>query len=148
MGGVFGDANWLHENIDQTFANGTFVGTTINFIGTVGLKAGPVVTPSFLPSPVWLYGIVGPSVMNETLKIDIGGPLSASNQSIPGLAVGLGFELKPIASYPVTVFGEYRHMFWEGADFRMPATSASFNYNYGAWNNRVMVGVDYNFGSH
>jgi hypothetical protein len=143
--GMFIDANALSENIYQTFPAGGYLGTTVNFDGTAGVKAGFIVAPSFLPKPVWVYGIGGVSVMGETLKLYLGGPVSSSNQIVPGATMGFGIELQPVTDAPVTIRAEYRHTIWEDAKFNMPSTSPTFNYTYTTWSDAYSLGIDYHF---
>jgi hypothetical protein len=60
--------------VNHTFAGGSFLGTTANFMGTLGVKVGPQF------DAFWLYGIGGFSVLNETLNINFV-PLASSTTS-------------------------------------------------------------------
>jgi hypothetical protein len=143
--GVFLDADALSENIYQTFPGGGYLGTTIDFDGTAGVKAGFIVAPSFLPKPVWLYGIGGVSVKDETLKIYLGGPVSTSNQIVVGGTVGFGAEFQPVTEAPLTIRTEYRHTFWDDAKFNTPSASPAFNYGYRDGSDSYLIGMDYRF---
>ena len=48
----FASFDFVHAPVNHTFPGGSFLGTTANFMGTFGVKAGPQ-----LGDGVWLYGI-------------------------------------------------------------------------------------------
>src|SRR5574341_1591782 len=63
--GLFAEFDYLNQTINHTFADGTLLGTTTHWTGTVGAKAGVVIMPSLL-----IYGITGVSLLKEDLNIN------------------------------------------------------------------------------
>jgi Autotransporter beta-domain len=127
--GPFGSFDFMRAPVNHTFANGNFLGTTGNFIGTAGVKVGP----SFNPG-VWVYGIVGVSVLNETLNVNFAPTASSANATVPGATIGAGVAWKPSVlqgfGRPVSLFLDYEHTWWQSANFNTPASSPGFNYNF------------------
>jgi hypothetical protein len=125
----FAQFDYLNAAVNHTFPNGSFLGTTANFTVTGGVKVGPMVAPG-----VWLYGIAGVSVLNETLNINFIPVSSSRSTTVPGATVGFGGAFSPSFlqgfALPVSLFLEYQHTWWQDAQFNMPAASPFFNYNF------------------
>ena len=121
--------DFLRAPVNHTFAGGSFLGTTANFMGTFGVKVGPQ-----LDMGLWLYGIAGVSVLNETLNVNFLPVTSSANTTVPGATVGVGGAWQPsfLQSFgrPVSLFLEYQHTWWQSANFNTPAASPFFNYNF------------------
>ena len=125
--------------VNHTFAGGSYLGTTANFIGTGGVKIGPQ-----LGMGVWLYGIAGVSVINETLNINFIPVSSSKSATVAGGTLGFGGAFQPSFlqgfGLPVSVFAEYQHSWWQSANFNAPAASPFFNYNFRREDDVVKVG--------
>jgi hypothetical protein len=121
--------DYLNMSVNHTFPNGSFLGTTSNFAATAGLKVGPQ-----LPMGLWLYGIAGVSVLNETLKVNFIPLASSTTTTVAGATVGFGGAFQPTFlqgfGNPVSLFIEYQHTWWQDAQFDTPAASPLFNYNF------------------
>lgn len=120
---------YLNAQVNHTFANGSFLGSTANVAGTAGVKVGPQ-----LDLGVWLYGIAGVSVMSETLKVNFIPVASSTDAAVAGATVGAGAAWQPVFlqgfGAPVSLFAEYQHTWWQDATFTTPAASPAFNYTY------------------
>jgi len=83
---------------------------------------------------LWLYGIAGVSVLNETLNVNFIPVASSRNTTVPGGTLGIGGAWQPGFlqgfSRPVALFAEYQHTWWQDAQFNTPAASPAFNYNF------------------
>jgi hypothetical protein len=125
----FASFDYLNTSVSHTFPNGSFLGTTSNFAATAGLKVGPQ-----LPMGLWLYGIAGMSVLNETLKVNFIPVASSTTTTVAGATVGFGGAFQPTFlqgfGNPVSLFIEYQHTWWQAAQFDTPAASPFFNYNF------------------
>jgi hypothetical protein len=121
--------DYLNASVNHTFPNGSFLGTTSNFASTAGVKVGPE-----LPMGIWLYGIAGASVLNETLKVNFIPVASSTTTSVAGATVGFGGAFSPSfmqgLALPVSLFIEYQHTWWQDAQFNQPLASPFFNYNF------------------
>ena len=135
----FASFDFLHAPVNHTFPGGSYLGTTANFMGTGGVKIGPQ-----LGAGVWLYGIAGVSVLNETLNINFIPVASSSSATVPGATVGLGGAWQPNflqgLGRPVSLFLEYQHTWWQSANFNMPAASPFFSYNFARQDDVVKFG--------
>jgi len=135
----FASFDFLHAPVNHTFPGGSFLGTTDNFIGTGGVKIGPQ-----LDMGLWLYGIAGVSVLNETLKINFIPVLSTQSATEAGATVGVGGAMQPAFlqgfGHPVSLFLEYQHTWWQSANFNTPAASPLFNYNFARQDDVVKFG--------
>jgi hypothetical protein len=135
----FASIEYLNMSVNHYFPGGSFYGTTSNFSATGGVKAGPE-----LFSGLWLYGIAGISVLNETLNINFIPVASSSTTSVPGATVGAGFAFQPsfLQNFgrPISLFAEYQHTWWQDAQFNRPAASPLFNYNFHREDDVVKVG--------
>jgi hypothetical protein len=69
-------------------SGGSVLGTTDNFIGTAGVEIGPQ-----LDKGLWLYGIAGVSVLNETLNVNFIPMSSSSGATVPGATSALVAEV-------------------------------------------------------
>ena len=121
--------DYLNAAVNHTFPGGSFLGTTANVAGTAGLKIGPQ-----FGEGVWVYGIAGASVLNETLKVNFIPVSSSTDATVPGGTVGAGVAWQPSFlkgfGLPVSLFAEYQHTWWQDAHFNTPAASPFFNYNF------------------
>lgn len=135
----FGSFDFIDAPVNHTFAGGSYLGTTAKFRGTFGVKAGPQVGAG-----VWLYGIAGVSVLNETLNINFT-PVSRSQSAwVAGGTVGVGGAWQPAFlhgyGHPISLFAEYQHTSWQDANFNTPAASPSFNYPFARQDDVVKFG--------
>jgi len=125
----FASFDFLHAPVNHTFPGGSFLGITGNLMGTAGVKIGPQ-----LATGVWLYGIAGVSVLNETLNINFIPTASSRNVDVAGATVGFGGAWQPSFlqgfGRPVSLFLEYQHSWWGDANFNTPAASPPFNYTF------------------
>lgn len=125
----FASFDFLHAPVNHTFPGGSFLGTTANFMGTGGVKIGPQ-----LDMGLWLYGIAGVSVLNETLNINFIPVASSQSATVAGATVGVGGAWQPAFlqgfGLPVSLFLEYQHTWWQEATFNTPAASPLFNYSF------------------
>lgn len=140
----FASFDFMRAPVNHTFAGGSFLGSTANFMGTLGVKVGPQF------DAFWLYGIGGFSVLNETLNINFLPVASSQSSTVPGGTAGLGGALRPSFlqgfGLPVSVFAEYQHFWWAGANFNQPVASPLFNYTFRRQDDLVKIGftVDLN----
>ena len=115
-------------------------------MGTGGVKIGPQ-----LGAGVWLYGIAGVSVMNETLNINFIPVASSQSAWVAGGTVGVGGAFQPGFlqgfGHPVSVFAEYQHTWWQDANFNTPTASPFFNYNFRREDDVVKVGFTVDLGA-
>jgi hypothetical protein len=125
----FASFDYLNMSVNHTFANGSFLGTRSNYAGTFGLKVGPQ-----LDFGVWLYGIAGVSMLNETLRVNFIPVASSSTTTVPGATIGVGAAWQPTflqgLGRPISLFAEYQHTWWQDATFNQPAASPFFNYTF------------------
>jgi hypothetical protein len=135
----FASFDFLHAPVNHTFPSGSYLGTTANFMGTAGVKVGPQ-----LGTGLWLYGIAGVSVLNETLNVNFLPVVSSSSATVPGATVGVGGAWQPSFlqgfGRPVSLFLEYQHTWWQSANFNTPAASPFFNYNFARQDDVVKFG--------
>ena len=135
----FASFDFLHAPVNHTFPGGSYLGTTANFMGTGGVKIGPQ-----LDVGLWLYGIAGVSVLNETLNVNFIPVASSSSATVPGATVGVGGAWLPnfLQGFgrPVSLFLEYQHTWWQSANFNTPAASPLFNYNFARQDDVVKFG--------
>ena len=142
--------NWLFDpfvsmvyrpqTMNQTFPGGTFLGTTTNWSGTLGMRAGYLWRPDF-----FIYGLVGASVLNENIKINLGGPVTSSNVYDPGFTLGVGFSVQPPwlqqTGLPVSLFVELQQTWWSSVTIYKPAASPLFNYTFDRQDTSIIAGV-------
>jgi len=125
----FASFDFVHAPVNHTFASGSFLGSTANFMGTAGVKIGPQ-----LDMGLWLYGIAGVSVLNETLNVNFIPTASSTTATVPGATLGVGGAWQPNFlqgfGLPVSLFAEYQHTWWQDANFNTPPASSTFNYNF------------------
>jgi len=140
----FASFDFMNAPVNHTFAGGSFLGTTANFMGTLGVKAGPQF------NAFWLYGIAGASLLHQTLNINFGPVASSQDAITPGGTAGFGGAWRPSFlqgfGLPVSVFAEYQHFWWTDANFNRPAASPFFNYTFSRQDDLVKLGftVDLN----
>ena len=124
----FASFDFMHAPVNHSFAGGSYLGTTANFMGTFGLKVGPQF------DAFWLYGIAGVSALNETLNINFIPVSSSQSAWVAGGTIGVGGAWQPAFlqgyGHPVSLFAEYQHTWWQDANFNTPAASPLFNYNF------------------
>jgi hypothetical protein len=125
----FASFDFIHAPVNHTFPGGSFLGTTDNLVGTGGVKIGPQ-----LASGLWLYGIAGVSVLDETLNINFIPVSSSQTAWVAGGTLGVGGAIQPAFlqgfGHPVSLFLEYQHTWWQDAHFNTPAASPLFNYTF------------------
>jgi hypothetical protein len=135
----FGSFDFINAPVNHTFAGGSYLGTTANFIGTFGAKVGPQLGQGF-----WLYGIAGLSVLNETLNVNFLPVSSSQSAWVAGGTVGIGGAWQPAYlqgfGHPISLFAEYHHTWWQNANFNTPAASPFFNYTFRREDDVVKVG--------
>jgi hypothetical protein len=136
----FASFDLLHAPVNHTFPGGSYLGTTANFMGTFGVKAGPQVGAG-----VWLYGIAGVSVLNETLNINFIHVSSSQSAWAAGGTVGVGGAWQPgfLQGFgrPVSLFAEYQHTWWQDANFNTPTASPLFNYTFARQDDVIKFGL-------
>jgi hypothetical protein len=141
----FASFDFVHAPVNHTFPGGSFLGTTANFMGTAGVKVGPQ-----LATGVWLYGIAGVSVLNETLNINFIPTASSRRVDVAGATLGFGGAWQPgfLQGFgrPVSLFLEYQHSWWGGATFNTPAASPAFNYTFRREDDVVKFGFTVSLG--
>jgi len=142
----FASFDFLHAPVNHTFPGGSYLGTTANFMGTAGVKVGPQ-----LGMGVWLYGVAGVSVLNETLNVNFLPVASSSSTTVPGATVGFGGAWQPSFlqgfGRPVSLFLEYQHTWWQSANFNTPAASPLSNYNFARQDDVVKFGFTVSLGA-
>ena len=135
----FASFDFLRAPVNHTFAGGSFLGTTANFMGTGGVKIGPQ-----LDMGLWLYGIAGVSVLNETLNVNFVPVASSQSAWVAGGTLGVGGAWQPAllqgSGHPVSLFLEYQHTWGQSANFNTPAASPPFNYNFARQDDVVKFG--------
>jgi len=135
----FASFDFLHAPVNHTFPGGSYLGTTANFMGTGGIKIGPQ-----LDMGLWLYGIAGVSVLNETLNVNFIPVASSQSAWVAGGTLGVGGAWQPSFlqgfGRPVSLFLEYQHSWWQSANFNTPAASALSNYNFARQDDVVKFG--------
>lgn len=143
--GPFASLDYLHQTINHTFAAGTFLGTTTNWIGTAGVKLGVARSGGVL-----IYSLGGISALNETLNINFGGPVSSANTTVFGGTLGLGVSYDPEAlqrfGRRISLFAQYQHTWWETANLNQPAASPLFDYAFHREDDTVKLGLTVHFG--
>jgi opacity protein-like surface antigen len=132
-------------SVYHTFPGGSYLGTTSNVSGTIGLKVGPA-----LSQDVWVYGLAGVSALNQTMKINFIPAFSSSGTTVAGATVGAGFAWHPaswqLANHPVSLFAEYQHTWWDDAHFNAPSASPAFNYTFRRQDDLVKLGLNISLG--
>jgi hypothetical protein len=137
----FASFDFLHAAVNHTFAGGSFLGSTANFIGTAGVKVGPQFQ-SF-----WAYGIAGVSVLNETLNVNFLPVTSSTDANVPGATIGAGFAYKLPNLPNVSLFAEYQHTWWRDGKFNTPAASPLFNYTFARQDDVAKLGFTVSLGA-
>jgi hypothetical protein len=137
----FASFDFLHAAVNHTFAGGSFLGSTANFIGTAGVKVGPQF------QDVWLYGIAGVSVLNETLNVNFLPVTSSTDANVPGATIGAGFAYKLPNLPNVSLFAEYQHTWWRDGKFNTPAASPLFNYTFARQDDVAKLGFTVSLGA-
>jgi hypothetical protein len=136
--------DYLNAPVNHNFPGGSFLGSTANVDGTFGVKVGPQF------QMVWLSGIAGFSVLNETLRVNFVPAASSFNTTVPGETLGAGLAFQPNVlqgfGAPVSLFVEYQHTWWSDATFGMPAAAPLFNFNFARQENFIKFGVTVGFG--
>jgi hypothetical protein len=138
----FASVDWPNISVNQTFANGSFLGTTSKVSATAGVKIGPQF------QNVWFYGIAGVGLLNETLKVNFIPVASTKGANVAGGTVGAGFAYTlPNFARRVSLFAECQHTWWQDAHFNTPAASPLFNYTFKREDDVVKVGFMVSFGA-
>jgi hypothetical protein len=84
--------DYMNAPVNHNFPGGSFLGATANYDGTIGVKVGPQF------KILWLYGIGGISVLNETLNVNFGPVASSSKATVPGGTLGAGAAWQPASN--------------------------------------------------
>ena len=82
---------------------------------------------------VWLYGIAGFSVLNETLRVNFVPAASSLQHHVPGETLGAGPFLPNFLlgfGAPVSLFVEYQHTWWSTRLSARPPPRRLFNFNF------------------
>ena len=137
----FASFDFLHAAVNHTFANGSFLGSTANFIGTLGVKVGPQF------QNVWLYGIAGVSVLNETLNVNFLPTASSKDANVPGATIGAGVAYKLPNLPNVSLFAEYHHTWWQDGKFNTPLASPLFHYTFARQDDVAKIGFTVSLGA-
>jgi hypothetical protein len=130
----FVSVDFPNISVKQTFANGSFLGTTSGVSATAGVKVGPQF------NDVWLYGIVGVSALGEALKVNFLPVASSTDTIVPGATVGAGVAYRLPNFSKVSLFAEYQHTWWREGKFNTPLASPLFAYTFGRQDDVVKVG--------
>jgi len=142
----FASFDFINAPVNHTFPNGSYLGTTAKFISTGGVKFGPD-----FGNGLWLYGIAGVSGLRETLNINFVAAASSRSAWAAGGTVGAGGAIRPGFlqgfGYPVSVFVEYQHTWWQDANFNTPAASPFFNYNFRREEDLLKIGFTLDLGA-
>jgi hypothetical protein len=129
-----------HLPIYQTFAGGQYLGTTSRWSSILGLKVGTMMTPEFFG-----YGLTGVSLLNQDMKIFLGGPTTSRNTTVPGFTLGLGAEYRQptwrFFGKPLAVYAEYSHTWWQTAHLNLPPASPPFDYNFKRDDDSIKLGL-------
>ncbi len=148
VAGPFVLFDYLNQTINQTFAGGTYLGTTSHWILTAGGKVGITAAPG-----VTGYALAGGSFLNQSLNINFGGPITSQKTTTPGFTAGFGGEVSLGAlsgnlGMPVSLFIEYQHTWWQDANLTMPAASPFFNYTFRRDDNTLKAGINVSVGQY
>ncbi|WP_342358654.1 hypothetical protein [Terrarubrum flagellatum] len=135
----FASFEYLNMSVNHTFVGGSFLGTRSNFAATAGVKVGPQ-----LSSGLWLYGVAGVSLLNQTLRVNFLPVVSSRDTTVPGATLGVGGAWQPefLQGFgrPVSLFLEYQHTWWQDAKFNAPAASPAFNYKFRRQDDVIKLG--------
>jgi hypothetical protein len=137
----FASFDFMNAAVNHTFASGSFLGSTANFIGTLGVKVGPQI------QNFWLYGIAGVSVLNETLHVNFLPVTSSTDANVPGATIGAGLAYKLPNLPNVSLFAEYQHTWWRDGKFNTPLASPLFNYTFARQDDVAKVGFTVSLGA-
>ena len=122
----------------------SFLGQTINAIGTLNGQIGVVAQPGF-----FIFGELGAAFVNLDQKLNFSGPVTSVNQTVTGLNLGFGATYQPpgwqIAGNPVSLVGQFNHIILPGAIFDNPG-SPGFIYRNDNEINEFKFGVRVQFG--
>ncbi len=125
----FASFDFMRSPVNHNFPGGSYLGSTATFIGTGGVKTGPQ-----FDNGIWLYGIAGGSVLNETLNVNFIPTLSTQPVTVTGGTVGGGGAWQPAFlqgfASQVSVFLEYQHTWWWDANFVTPTANAGSSYTF------------------
>lgn len=130
----FVSVDYPNQTLNHVFPGGNFIGTRSNVVGSAGVKAGPVIDMGASLPSFWLYGSIAASVLNEDLRISLGGPFSSANQNVGGATFGGGLSFQPSflqgMGRPVALFVEYDFTRWASAHLNSPTASPFFDYTF------------------
>src|SRR5664280_47569 len=120
-----------------------FLGQTINAIGTLNEQVGVVAKPG-----LFIFGELGAAFVNLDQKLNFSGPVTSVNQTVTGLNLGFGVDYKPpgwqIGGNPISLVGQYNHIFLPGATFDNSG-SPGFTYRNSNEINEIKFGARLNF---
>ena len=138
--GPYASIGFLNLPAYHNFSNGNYLGTTTHWMAQIGGKAGVMITPSW-----FVYGLTALSLINEEVKIYLGGPVTSQNKTVPGVALGGGLEYTDttwrLFGLQLGVYGEYNHTWSDTARVNAPAASPTFNYKFRREDDTIKVGV-------
>jgi len=144
--GPFVSVDFSNLTINQTFTNGSYLGTTSRWYATAGAKAGFVMS-----SGPFIYALAGVGAHNMDMHINFGGPISSQNATVPGGVLGAGVEFQPTMlqkfALPVSLYLQYQHAWWAAAQFNAPPASPLFNYSFRRDDDAVLLGFHVQLGS-
>lgn len=120
---------------------GAYMGTRSNYDVLGGLKVGPTIMPN-----LWVYGIGAVGVNNEKMTITFlnAVPTSSATATVFGAAAGAGVAWEPFSA-PVSLSFEFRHEWWNTANYNNPAASPGFNYGFRQQDNTWLLGLNWYF---
>jgi hypothetical protein len=125
---------------------GRVLQTATGPMGLALLRAGISPMPAML-----VYGATGVAVGGQSARINFGGPITQQSRATPGVALGAGGEYALGAALPalygksVSLFTEYRHIWWEGDTSDMPPAVPTLNFHWQRQTNIVKAGVRLGF---
>ena len=137
--GPYVSFDWLKQTVNHTFTGGSFLGTTTNWLVSLGGKFGVTVMPQ-----LDLYGLAGVTWLNQSLNVNFATSASRTTTT-PGFTLGLGAEYKPDWHVPVSLFLQYQHTWYSDADFNTPSSSPAFNYTFKRDDDTVKLGANFYF---
>jgi opacity protein-like surface antigen len=147
--GVGFDLDFPNEEVQHTFASGSYINSTVDVAALVRGRAGYLVMPNLL-----LYCLAGVSVADQHLQMNLGGATTDEHQPTPGFTAGAGVEWMITTASTggprgflraPSVFIEYTHTWWSDAELNQPAASPAFNYSWTRESDMVSAGFRVRF---
>jgi opacity protein-like surface antigen len=119
--GASGSIDLMRQDTFHTFPGNTFIGQTIDAIGTLNAQIAVVPKQGLL-----LFGEVGGAVVDIHQKLNFSGPVTWVDQSVTGLNVGIGVAYQPpdwqFAGNPVALVFQANRIFLPDAIFNNPGS--------------------------